>query len=134
MTIQKNIPEAFKGTKKGNVYFTRYQFHFSVQRKDAIQSFMMPFYLIKDCKIKQPVFGVNYSKRIVKAEKQQMLQVTSQSSKGEASNGPCRYSHMPRRAFVFPLPSTNGMHACPSVWVLPSTTPSDFYPGPPMMN
>lgn len=73
----KNIPEAFKGTKKGNVYFTRYQFHFSVQRKDAIQSFMMPLYLIKDCKIKQPVFGVNYSKRIVKAEKQEVAGKTS---------------------------------------------------------
>lgn len=36
--------------------------------KDAMQSFMMPFYLMKDCEIKQPVFGANYIKGMVKAE------------------------------------------------------------------
>ena len=36
--------------------------------KDAMQSFMMPFYLMKDCEIKQPVFGANYIKGTVKAE------------------------------------------------------------------
>lgn len=36
--------------------------------KDALQSFMMPFYLLKDCEIKQPVFGANYIKGTVKAE------------------------------------------------------------------
>ena len=35
---------------------------------DAMQSFMMPFYLMKDCEIKQPVFGANYIKGTVKAE------------------------------------------------------------------
>lgn len=33
-----------------------------------MQSFMMPFYLMKDCEIKQPVFGANYIKGTVKAE------------------------------------------------------------------
>lgn len=36
--------------------------------KDPMQSFMMPFYLMKDCEIKQPVFGANYIKGTVKAE------------------------------------------------------------------
>lgn len=36
--------------------------------KDAMQSFMMPFYLMKACEIKQPVFGANYIKGTVKAE------------------------------------------------------------------
>lgn len=36
--------------------------------KDAMQSFMMPFYLMKDCEIKQPVFGANFIKGTVKAE------------------------------------------------------------------
>lgn len=36
--------------------------------KDPMQSFMMPFYLTKDCEIKQPVFGANYIKGTVKAE------------------------------------------------------------------
>lgn len=36
--------------------------------KDAMQSFVMPFYLLKDCEIKQPVFGANYIKGTVKAE------------------------------------------------------------------
>lgn len=33
-----------------------------------MRSFMMPFYLMKDCEIKQPVFGANYIKGTVKAE------------------------------------------------------------------
>lgn len=33
-----------------------------------MQSFMMPFYLMKDCEIKQPVFGANFIKGTVKAE------------------------------------------------------------------
>ncbi|XP_014301296.1 WW domain-binding protein 2 [Myotis lucifugus] len=74
--------------------------------KDAMRSFMMPFYLMKDCEIKQPVFGANYIKGTVKAEAgggwegsasykltftaggaiefgQRMLQVASQASRGE---------------------------------------------------
>lgn len=36
--------------------------------RDALQSFMMPFYLIKGCEIKQPVLGANYIKGTVTAE------------------------------------------------------------------
>lgn len=35
---------------------------------DALQSFMMPFYLMKGCEIKQPVLGANYIKGTVGAE------------------------------------------------------------------
>lgn len=41
---------------------------FLTKGKDTMQSFMMPFYLMKDCEIKQPVFGANYIKGTVKAE------------------------------------------------------------------
>lgn len=41
---------------------------FLSKAKDAMKSFMMPFYLMKDCEIKQPVFGANYIKGMVKAE------------------------------------------------------------------
>nr|XP_012634296.1 WW domain-binding protein 2 isoform X2 [Microcebus murinus] len=64
----KNVPEAFKGTKKGTVYLTPYRVIFLSKGRDAMQSFMMPFYLMKDCEIKQPVFGANYIKGMVKAE------------------------------------------------------------------
>ncbi|XP_075846234.1 WW domain-binding protein 2 isoform X6 [Microtus pennsylvanicus] len=64
----KNVPEAFKGTKKGTVYLTPYRVIFLSKGKDAMQSFMMPFYLMKDCEIKQPVFGANFIKGTVKAE------------------------------------------------------------------
>ncbi|XP_026936514.1 WW domain-binding protein 2 isoform X4 [Sagmatias obliquidens] len=64
----RNVPEAFKGTKKGTVYLTPYRVIFLSKGKDAMQSFMMPFYLMKDCEIKQPVFGANYIKGTVKAE------------------------------------------------------------------
>lgn len=45
-----------------------FQVIFVSKGKDAMQSFMMPFYLLKDCEIKQPVFGANYIKGTVKAE------------------------------------------------------------------
>ncbi|XP_028745506.1 WW domain-binding protein 2 isoform X4 [Peromyscus eremicus] len=64
----KNVPEAFKGTKKGTIYLTPYRVIFLSKGKDAMQSFMMPFYLMKDCEIKQPVFGANFIKGTVKAE------------------------------------------------------------------
>uniref|UniRef100_A0A5G2RCN8 WW domain binding protein 2 n=1 Tax=Sus scrofa TaxID=9823 RepID=A0A5G2RCN8_PIG len=114
----RNVPEAFKGTKKGTVYLTPYRVIFLSKGKDAMQSFMMPFYLMKACEIKQPVFGANYIKGTVKAEAgggwegsasykltfmsggaiefgQRMLQVASQASRGEAPNGAYGYSYMP---------------------------------------
>lgn len=41
---------------------------FLAKGKDSLQSFMMPFYLMKGCEIKQPVLGANYIKGSVKAE------------------------------------------------------------------
>uniref|UniRef100_A0A452U1B3 WW domain binding protein 2 n=1 Tax=Ursus maritimus TaxID=29073 RepID=A0A452U1B3_URSMA len=142
----KNVPEAFKGTKKGTVYLTPYRVIFLSKGKDAMQSFMMPFYLMKDCEIKQPVFGANYIKGTVKAEAgggwegsasykltftaggaiefgQRMLQVASQASRGEAPNGAYGYSHMPSGAYVFPTPVPAG-----------GAGATEFYPGPPMMD
>ncbi|KAJ6660435.1 hypothetical protein lerEdw1_017859 [Lerista edwardsae] len=64
----EHMPDAFKGTKKGSVFLTPYRVIFVSKGKDSMQSFMMPFYLMKDCEIKQPVFGANYIKGAVKAE------------------------------------------------------------------
>ncbi|MEE6520180.1 hypothetical protein FKM82_017993 [Ascaphus truei] len=36
--------------------------------KDAMSSFMMPFYLVKGCSIEQPVFSANYIKGTISAE------------------------------------------------------------------
>lgn len=41
---------------------------FVAKGRDALQSFMMPFYLMKGCEIKQPVLGANYIKGTVGAE------------------------------------------------------------------
>ena len=48
----KNVPEAFKGTKKGTIYLSPYWVNFLSKGEDAMQSFMIPFYLMKDCEIK----------------------------------------------------------------------------------
>jgi len=45
-----------------------FQVIFVSKGKDALQSFGMAFYLLKDYEIKQPVFGANYIKGTVKAE------------------------------------------------------------------
>ena len=41
---------------------------FVAKGRDALQSFMMPFYLMKGCEVKQPVLGANYIKGTVNAE------------------------------------------------------------------
>lgn len=41
---------------------------FLAKGRDVLQSFMMPFYLIKGCEIKQPVLGANYIKGTINAE------------------------------------------------------------------
>ncbi|XP_072523773.1 WW domain-binding protein 2 isoform X2 [Salminus brasiliensis] len=62
------LPELFKKSKKGSVYLTPYRVIFVTKGKDALQSFMMPFYLMKGCEVKQPVLGANYLKGTVNAE------------------------------------------------------------------
>ncbi|NXY49428.1 WBP2 protein, partial [Ceuthmochares aereus] len=61
-------PEVFKGTKKGMLYLTPYRMIFVSKGKDPMQSFMMPFYLVKGCSIEQPVFSANYIKGQIQAE------------------------------------------------------------------
>ncbi|XP_010708642.2 postacrosomal sheath WW domain-binding protein [Meleagris gallopavo] len=61
-------PEAFKGTKKGMLYLTPYRMIFVSKGKDPMQSFMMPFNLVKGCSIEQPVFSANYIKGQIQAE------------------------------------------------------------------
>ncbi|NWI78698.1 WBP2 protein, partial [Ptilorrhoa leucosticta] len=142
------MPEAFKGTKKGSVFLTPYRVIFVSKGKDAMQSFVMPFYLLKDCEIKQPVFGANYIKGTVKAEAgggwegsatfkmtfsaggaiefgQRMLQVASQVSRGEIPSGAYGYSYMPNGSYAFAPPAANGGYPYPP-------PPPDFYPGPPV--
>ncbi|GCB82376.1 hypothetical protein scyTo_0022901, partial [Scyliorhinus torazame] len=58
----------FKGTKKGTLYLTPYRMIFLSKGKDPMQSFMMPFYLVKGCSIEQPVFSANYIKGTIRAE------------------------------------------------------------------
>lgn len=41
---------------------------FVAKGRDALQSFMMPFYLMKGCEVKQPVLGANYIKGTITAE------------------------------------------------------------------
>ncbi|XP_041265183.1 WW domain-binding protein 2 isoform X4 [Onychostruthus taczanowskii] len=130
------MPEAFKGTKKGSVFLTPYRVIFVSKGKDAMQSFVMPFYLLKDCEIKQPVFGANYIKGTVKAEAgggwegsatfkmtfsaggaiefgQRMLQVASQVSRGEIPSGAYGYSYMPNGSYAFAPPAANGGYPYP---------------------
>ncbi len=45
-----------------------FQVIFLAKGRDALRSFMMPFYLMKGCEVKQPVLGANYIKGTVNAE------------------------------------------------------------------
>uniref|UniRef100_A0A8D1UZ09 WW domain binding protein 2 n=1 Tax=Sus scrofa TaxID=9823 RepID=A0A8D1UZ09_PIG len=107
----RNVPEAFKGTKKGTVYLTPYRVIFLSKGKDAMQSFMMPFYLMKACEIKQPVFGANYIKGTVKAE----------AGGGWEGSASYKLTFMSGGAIEF------GQRML-------QVASQEFYPGPPMMD
>ncbi|TNN42798.1 WW domain-binding protein 2 [Liparis tanakae] len=143
------LPEAFRKSKKGGVYLTPYRVIFVAKGRDALQSFMMPFYLIKGCEIKQPVLGANYIKGTVNAEPaggwegsaafklifaaggaiefgQYMLQVAAQGTATE----PC--DRHPSRG----QPVTAGFGGCPymanGAYAYPPPPANGMYPaGPP---
>uniref|UniRef100_A0A671XCF7 WW domain binding protein 2 n=1 Tax=Sparus aurata TaxID=8175 RepID=A0A671XCF7_SPAAU len=153
-----SLPEAFRKSKKGSIYLTPYRVIFVAKGRDALQSFMMPFYLIKGCEIKQPVLGANYIKGTVTAEPgggwegsatfkivfaaggaiefgQYMLQVAAQASRGQpvtAGFGGCPY--MANGAYAYPPPPANGMYPAgpPPGYSYPNPPPQGgFYPNPP---
>uniref|UniRef100_A0A3P8WX49 WW domain binding protein 2 n=1 Tax=Cynoglossus semilaevis TaxID=244447 RepID=A0A3P8WX49_CYNSE len=151
----EHLPEAFRKGKKGGIYLTPYRVIFLSKGRDALQSFMMPFYMMKGCEIKQPVLGANYIKGTVSAEPggwegsatfklvfaaggaiefgQYMLQVAAQS-RGQpvtAGFGGCPY--MANGAYSYPPPPANGMYpaAPPPGYSYPNPPPPGFYPSPP---
>ncbi|XP_073444014.1 WW domain-binding protein 2 [Dendrobates tinctorius] len=153
-TDMENAPDVFRGTKKGRVMLTPYRVIFSTKGRDPMQSFMMPFYLMKDCEIKQPVFGANFIKGAIRAEPgggwegsatfklifpaggaiefgQQMLQMAAQASRG----GPPAdsFPYMPNGGYAYPQPAANGIYPPPSGYPFPPP-PTDFYPGPSMQD
>ncbi|XP_038612805.1 LOW QUALITY PROTEIN: postacrosomal sheath WW domain-binding protein [Tachyglossus aculeatus] len=110
-------PEAFKGTKKGALFLTPYRMIFVTKGKDAMMSFMMPFYLVKNCSIEQPLLSANYIKGTISAEAgggwegqaafklsfssggaiefgQMMMQAATNASKGIPPPNP-NYGYMP---------------------------------------
>ncbi|XP_004557550.1 WW domain-binding protein 2 isoform X2 [Maylandia zebra] len=123
----ERLPEAFRKSKKGSIYLTPYRVIFLAKGRDALQSFMMPFYLMKGCEIKQPVLGANYIKGTVNAE--------PGASRGQpvtAGFGGCPY--MANGAYAYPPPPANGMYPAgpPPGYSYPNPPPPDgFYATPP---
>ncbi|TRY55496.1 hypothetical protein DNTS_004141 [Danionella cerebrum] len=149
----ERLPDAFRKSKKGSVYLTPYRVIFLTKGKDPLQSFMMPFYLMKGCEVKQPVLGANYIKGTVNAEPgggwegsatfklifsaggaiefgQRMLQVAEQASRGQPVNVHAGCPYMANGAYAFPSPPipVNGMY--PTGFVYPGPPPPEggFYP------
>ncbi|XP_058529711.1 postacrosomal sheath WW domain-binding protein [Ochotona princeps] len=59
----------FSGTKSGTLFLTSYRVIFLTSHSvsDPMWSFMMPFQLMKNCTVEQPVFGANYIKGTILA-------------------------------------------------------------------
>ncbi|CAH6791255.1 Wbp2nl [Phodopus roborovskii] len=59
----------FSGTKRGALFLTSYRVIFvtSPSSSDPMLSFMMPFHLMNNCTVEQPVFGANYIKGTIQA-------------------------------------------------------------------
>ncbi|KAB1274304.1 WW domain-binding protein 2 [Camelus dromedarius] len=129
----RNVPEAFKGAKKGTVYLTSYRVIFLSKEKDAMQSFMMPFYLMKDCEIKQPVFGANYIKGTVKAEAGGGWEGSASYKLTFMAGGAIEFGQRMLQVASQACRVTSGMYPCPPGYAYP-LPPPEFYPGPPMMD
>ncbi|XP_075033911.1 WW domain-binding protein 2 [Mixophyes fleayi] len=151
----ENTPDAFRGTKKGSVILTPYRVIFVSKGRDPMQSFMMPFYLMKDCEIKQPVFGANFIKGTVRAEPgggwegsatfklsfpaggaiefgQHMLQVASQASRGGPPAG--GFPYISNGGYAYPPTASNGIYPPPPAGYPFPPPPTEFYPGPSMQD
>ncbi|XP_032816958.1 WW domain-binding protein 2 isoform X3 [Petromyzon marinus] len=154
-------PDVFKGSKKGIIYLTPFRVIFVTKGKDPMQSFMMPFYLMKNCDIKQPVFGANFIKGTINAEAgggwegsasfkltfssggaiefgQRMFQVAKQASSGAAAaqpaaNGAYGYSYMGNGAFGFAAdPNMAYAPQMPTGYPYAPAQPTGYpYPPPP---
>ncbi|KAL1767576.1 postacrosomal sheath WW domain-binding protein [Sigmodon hispidus] len=59
----------FNGTKRGTLFLTSFRVVFVTSHSDTdpMLSFMMPFHLMKNCTVEQPVFGANYIQGTVQA-------------------------------------------------------------------
>ncbi|XP_061562769.1 WW domain-binding protein 2 [Phycodurus eques] len=154
----EGLPEAFRRSKKGSIYLTPYRVIFVAKGRDALRSFMMPFYLMKGCEVKQPVLGANYIKGTISAEPggswegstsfklvftaggaiefgQYMLQVATQVSRGQPVTpgfGECPF--MANGAYAYPPPPSNGAYpdGPPPGYGYPNApAPDGFYPNPP---
>ncbi|XP_037134901.1 WW domain-binding protein 2 [Syngnathus acus] len=157
------LPEAFRKSKKGSIYLTPYRVIFVAKSRDALRSFMMPFYLMKGCEVKQPVLGANYIKGTISAEPgggwegsvsfklvfaaggaiefgQYMLEVATQASRGQpviaGFGGGCPF--IANGAYAYPPPPSNGEYPAagpPPCYAYPNVPPPDgFYPNPPAFN
>ncbi|XP_062858926.1 WW domain-binding protein 2 [Trichomycterus rosablanca] len=153
------LPDLFRKSRKGSVYLTPYRVIFVSEKKETLQSFMMPFYLIKGCEVKQPVLGANFIKGTVNAEPgggwdgsasfklifiaggaiefgQYMLQVASQALRGQPVTGNFGCPYMANGAYACsPPPPANGMFSTgpppPGYSYPPPPAPGAFY-APPM--
>nr|XP_025138554.1 postacrosomal sheath WW domain-binding protein isoform X2 [Bubalus bubalis] len=68
--LQKPVESyLFNGTKKGTLFLTSYRVVFVTSHlvNDPMLSFMMPFGLMSDCTIEQPIFAPNYIKGTIQA-------------------------------------------------------------------
>uniref|UniRef100_H2ZS82 WBP2 N-terminal like n=1 Tax=Latimeria chalumnae TaxID=7897 RepID=H2ZS82_LATCH len=133
-----NKPEAFKHTKKGMLYLTPYRMIFLSKGKDPMQSFMMPFYLVKGCSIEQPVFSANYIKGTIHAKPgggwegqasfkltfnsggaiefgQVMFKVATNASRGIPTQNAAAYAYTPAaNGYGPPPPTVNGPYLYPA--------------------
>ncbi|EDL04517.1 postacrosomal sheath WW domain-binding protein [Mus musculus] len=59
----------FSGTKRGALFLTSYRVIFVTSRadNDPMFSFTMPFHLMNNCTVEQPIFGANYIKGTIQA-------------------------------------------------------------------
>ncbi|KAJ1355710.1 hypothetical protein KIN20_013218 [Parelaphostrongylus tenuis] len=68
ISFSNNSAEAFKGTKDGSLYLTSHRIIFmNKSKKDLLKSFSMPFQMLRNVTLEQPLITPNYLKGDVEA-------------------------------------------------------------------
>ncbi|XP_064616994.1 WW domain-binding protein 2-like [Liolophura sinensis] len=89
----------FKGTKKGRIYLTTHRVVFTNKNgKDMLQSFSMPFLMLREVALEQPIFGANYIKGKVIAEEGGNWQGTAKFKLKFTSGGAIEFGQAMLRA------------------------------------
>jgi hypothetical protein len=106
----------------GRVYLTQYRIIFVSSKSSNMSSFSMPFHLLRELEIKQPLFGANYLQGQITAENNGGWQGRAEFTLAFLSGGGIEFSSFLLRKMGEARQSQRAMH------ITPSAPPPEYTP------